>query len=63
MNIHIYRFDISRATDAATLHAFRQDIAEDDTLTAAEKAALEQTLNDRFAALNAQAVGQQKPRW
>jgi len=63
MKHDLYQFDISRATDAITLHGFASDIASDDELTQAEKDALIDQIARRFSFLNAQAVGVQTPRW
>ena len=63
MNHDLYQFDISRATDADTLHGFASDIAADDQLTQAEKDRLTDQIARRFSFLNAQTIGVQKPRW
>ncbi len=63
MNTEIYQFDISRALEAGTLHAYRENVATDDTLTAGEKAAVNKEIDRRFAFLNARAVGNVKARW
>lgn len=63
MNAEVYQFDISRADDAGTLHAYREDAANDDTLMPEEKAAVHAAIDRRFAFLNARAGGNVKPRW
>ncbi|HEV2692157.1 MAG TPA: hypothetical protein VG347_04610 [Verrucomicrobiae bacterium] len=63
MNLELYQFDISRALEAGTLHAYRGDVAADDTLTAEEKAAVNRAIDGRFAFLNARAAGNVKARW
>jgi len=63
MTLSAHLFDISRATDASTLLAYREDVLHDDCLDAAEKEQLLQVIEKRFAALNARSVGPQKPRW
>jgi hypothetical protein len=63
MHLSAHLFDISRATDAATLLAYRNDVISDDCLDAVEKEELCRTIEKRFAVLNARAAGQQKPRW
>ena len=57
-----YMFDISRATDAPTLHGFRRDILADETLDPAERDELCAAIDRRFAFLN---LEQQNfnPRW
>ena len=47
-----YIFDISRVTDAPTLHGFRRDILADDTLDPAERDELCAAIDRRFAFLN-----------
>jgi hypothetical protein len=47
-----YMFDISRATDAPTLHGFRRDILVDETLDPAERDDLCAAVDRRFAFLN-----------
>jgi hypothetical protein len=59
MTLSAHLFDISRATDALTLQAYREDVLYDDCLDAAEKEALCRTIEKRFAFLNARAVGKQ----
>ena len=57
-----YMFDISRATDAPTLHGFRRNILADETLDATERDELCAAIDRRFAFLN---LEQQNfnPRW
>jgi hypothetical protein len=63
MTIRAYLFDISRATDAGTLHAYRADAVEDDTLTSFEKTEVCAAIDRRFHELNKAAAGKQKARW
>lgn len=63
MTLSAHLFDISRATEAPTLLAYREDVLSDDCLTAAEKEDLCRTIEKRFAFLNARAADQYKPRW
>ena len=63
MNTELYQFDISRALEAGTLHAYREDAANDGTLSAEEKAAVNAAIDRRFAFLNARAGGNARPRW
>jgi hypothetical protein len=56
------QFDISRATDAATLPRFRRDILADETLDQTERDELCAALDRRFAFLNLNRQ-QFKPRW
>ncbi len=61
MTLSAHLFDISRATDALTLQAYREDVLSDDCLSDEEKEELCRAIEKRFAFLNARAVGQQKP--
>lgn len=63
MNAELYRFDISRALEAGTLYAYREDVANDETLTDEEKAEVNAAIDGRFAFLNARAHGNARPRW
>jgi len=63
MNASACEFDISRATDAGTLHAYAADIRDDDTLHSDEKDGLLKIIGEKFGALNAAAIGKPKPRW
>jgi hypothetical protein len=45
-------FDISRATDAGTLNAYRMDAISDETLTTFEKTEICAAIDARFSALN-----------
>jgi hypothetical protein len=63
MNISAHLFDISRTTDAPTLLAYRSDVLADEYLDAEEKTEICRAIEERFAALNAGAIQQQKPRW
>ena len=63
MSAEVYQFDISRATDAGTLHAYAADIREDDTLHSDEKEELLKAIGQRFSFLNAAASTTRKPRW
>lgn len=63
MSKEVYSFDISRATDAGTLHAYAADIREDETLDVTDKAELQLEINLRFSALNHAANPNPKPRW
>jgi hypothetical protein len=47
-----YRFDISHATDAPTLHGFRRDMLADEALDPAERDELCAAIDRRFAFLN-----------
>jgi len=57
-----YEFDISRATDAATLHGFHRDILADKIFDQTERDKLCGVIDRRFAFLN---INRQhfKPRW
>jgi hypothetical protein len=63
MTLSAHLFDISRATDAITLQAYRADVLSDDCLDTAEKEELCRAIEKRFAVLNARAAGKQKSRW
>jgi len=63
MTLSAHLFDISRATDASTLHAYRTDILADDCLNTVEREELCRAIEKRFAFLNARAVTQPTPRW
>ena len=56
-------FDISRATDAGTLHQYRADAAEEITLADEERAEINRAIDARFSFLNLQAGDKPKPRW
>lgn len=62
MTLSAHLFDISRATDALTLLAYREDVLSDNSLDTAEKEELCCAIEKRFAFLNARTVGQPKPR-
>ena len=55
MTLSAHLFDISRATDARTLQAYREDVMSDDCLNTAEKEELSHAIEKRFAFLNARA--------
>ncbi len=57
MTLSAHLFDISHATDVATLLAYREDVLHDDCLDAAEKEELLRTIEKRFAVLNARNPG------
>ena len=61
MTLSAHHFDISRATDALTLQAYREDVMSDDCLDAAEKEELRRAIEKRFAFLNARTERQQDP--
>jgi hypothetical protein len=61
MTLSAHLFDISRATDAITLQAYREDVMSDDCLDAAEKEELCRTIEKRFAFLNARTVDRKSP--
>jgi len=63
MTLEVYLFDISRATDAGTLNAYRVDAIIDDTLTIFEKTEICAAIDARFGALNKAAVGNRRARW
>ncbi|HAO78242.1 MAG TPA: hypothetical protein DCQ92_04535 [Verrucomicrobia subdivision 3 bacterium] len=63
MNIYAYKFDISRATDAGTLHAYAADAKTDDTLPSDEKEEVLLAIHERFCFLNARAAKPAKGRW
>jgi hypothetical protein len=57
MTLSAHLFDISHATDASTLLAYREDVLHDDCLDAVEKEELLRIIEKRFAVLNARNVG------
>jgi hypothetical protein len=63
MNLCAYLFDISRATDAGTLQAYRLDAVQDETLNSFEKDEICRAIDTRFGQLNQAAAGPQKGRW
>jgi hypothetical protein len=63
MILEAYIFDISRATNAATLLTCRTDALEDACLDDDEKADVCRAIEKRFAMLNAGTLPAQKPRW
>ena len=52
MTLRAYLFDISRATDAGTLMAYRTDAVQDDTLTTFEKEEICRAIDARFEKLS-----------
>ena len=60
MILRAYLFDISRATDAGTLMAYRTDAVQDDTLMTFEKTEICAAIDARGSALN-QAAQQRRP--
>jgi len=63
MNLSAILFDISRATEAGTLHQYREDANEDITLTEEERDEVGRAIDARFSFLNARAGGNPRPRW
>jgi len=63
MSLQIYLFNISRANDAGTLHAYRNDALNDDTITTFEKEEICRAIARRFHELNKAAIGPGKARW
>ena len=67
MLLQAWTFDISRTTEAATLHGFHRYILEQPDFDATDRAELCAALDRRFAFLNAQSVQVNptllKPRW
>lgn len=61
MTLSAHLFDISRATDARTLQAYRDDVMSDDCLDAAERDELCRAIEKRFAFLNARTDGNRNP--
>jgi hypothetical protein len=59
MTLSAHHFDISRATDAITLQAYREDVMSDDCLDAVEKEELCRAIEKRFACLNARTCRQE----
>ena len=59
----VYLFDISRTTDATTLHTFRMESETDLEITQTDKDEISAAIDARFGALNLAARGEQKPRW
>jgi hypothetical protein len=64
MTSDAYLFDISRATDAGTLQAYRMDAINDDMLTSFEKGEICAAIDARYGQLNAEHPdAKRKPRW
>ena len=63
MNLRTYLFDISRAQDAGTLHAYQADARADETLSSDEQEEIHRAISRRFHELNKKAVGPGRPRW
>jgi hypothetical protein len=58
-----YKHQISQADTAAELHELRGTAEFDPQLSPAQKQAVADAVGRRFAELNTQAIGKQKPRW
>lgn len=58
-----YKNQIAAATTAAELHELRGTAEFDPQLTASERGRVAEAVGKRFAQLNAEAIGHQKPRW
>jgi hypothetical protein len=54
---------IAVASLAGQLHALRKLAGKDITLTQEEIFTVNEAIDRRFGALNAAAIGEQKPRW
>lgn len=63
MTAAIYIFSISRATDGDEIRSLVEDANADDSLFINEREEIGQAAQERFAQLNALAIGNQKGRW
>lgn len=63
MNPLEYKRQIAQATTAAELHALRGLAELDPQLPPSARVRIAEAVGKRFAQLNAEAIGHQKPRW
>lgn len=63
MSLVEYRLHIATADSAAEMHEIRGLAQFDGQLSAAEKRAVGEAINRKFATMNRVAIGHPKPRW
>ena len=59
----IYLFDIARTDDVGWLLALQNDVRQDESLHSTDKDEILEAIRLRICAINAEAVGPQKPRF